>query len=117
MPICGEMEHFARDCSRKRKGKGERARRRQGICRRKKESEERFRQIGSIQENRNVGDTKDSGGRAASSDTRHQEVDEESPTSMSEMQTAEKAKNNLNQKKMEKSEECGSSGMWRDQGR
>ena len=36
----------------------------------------------------------------------------ESPTSTKKTQTAEKAEN-LNQKKIEKSEECGSSGMWR----
>ena len=40
-----------------------------------------------IQENRKVGDTKDSAGRA--SDTSHQNVDGESPTSMRKMQTAE----------------------------
>ena len=64
-------------------------------------------------ENRKVGDPDDSAGRAARSDTRQQHVDGESPTSMRKMQTAEKAEDNVNQKKIEKSEECGSSGMCR----
>ena len=42
-------------------------------------------------------------GRAARSDTRHQNVDGESPTPMKKMQTAEKTEDNLKQNKMEKS--------------
>ena len=53
----------------------------QGICQRKRENNERFRQIWriareDIQENTKVGDTKDIAGRAARSDTSHQNVDE-----------------------------------------
>ena len=68
---------------------------------------------GGYSKNRKVGDTGDSSGRAARSDTSHQNVDGESLTSMREMQPAEKMEDRLNQKKMETSEECGSSGMWR----
>ena len=56
---------------------------------------------------------KNSAGRAAMSDTSHQNVDGETPSSTRKMQAAEKAVDNLNQQKMEKSEECGSLGMWR----
>ena len=52
-------------------------------------------------------------GRAARSDTSRQSVDGESFASMRKMETAEKAEDNLNLKKIEKSEECGSSGTWR----
>ena len=44
-----------------------------------------------IQENRKVGDSRDSAGRAARSDTSRENVDEESPTSSRKMQTAEKS--------------------------
>ena len=43
------------------------------------------------QENRKVGDTKDIAGRVVKSDTSHQSVDGESPTSIRMMQTAAKA--------------------------
>ena len=43
-----------------------------------------------IQENRKVGDSRDSAGRAARSDTSRENVDGESPTSSRKMQTAEK---------------------------
>ena len=66
-----------------------------------------------IQENRKVVKTKHSAGRAARSDTSHQNVDGEPPTSMRKIQTAEKADDNVILKKTEKSEECGSSGTWR----
>ena len=59
------------------------------------------------------GDTKDSAGRAARSDTSHQNVDGESLASVRRMPTAEKAEDNLNQKEMVESEGCGSLGMWR----
>ena len=60
----------------------------------------------NIQENRKVRCTKDR------SDTSHQNVDGESLPSM-KMQTAEKLEDNPNQKKMEKSEGCRSSGTWK----
>ena len=66
-----------------------------------------------IRENRKAGVNEDSAGHAARSDTRRQNVDEESPASMRKVQTAEVAEDNLAQKKMEKSEECGSSGTRR----
>ena len=68
---------------------------------------------GDIQENRKVGHTNNSAGRAARSDTSQQNAEGKSPMSMRTKQTAEKAEDNRNQNKMEKSEECGSSGMWR----
>ena len=49
-------------------------------------------------------------GHAARSDTSRQNVHGDSPASMTKMQTAQKAKDNLNHKKMEKSRRCGSSG-------
>ena len=67
---------------------------------------------GHLRKNRKVGDTKDRAGRAARSDTGHEEVDGASLTSTRKRQTADKAVDNLIQKKMEKSEECRSSGMW-----
>ena len=64
-----------------------------------------------IQENRKVGDSRDSAGRAARSDTSRENVDEESPTSSREdADSPKKAEHNLNQKKTEKSEECESPG-------
>ena len=48
-----------------------------------------------VQENRKVEDTKDRAGRAARSDTSHQNVDGESLTSMRKMQTTENAEDNL----------------------
>ena len=105
-----------------RQGQGERRRRRQEICQRKKENDERQgRKVLSnledpredVRESRLVRDTKDIAGRAATSDTSHQNVDGESLTSTRKMQTAENTEDNLNQRKTEKSEECGSSEMWR----
>ena len=69
-----------------------------------------------FQENRKVWDTKDSAGRAARSDTSHENVSGRSTGSMRKMQVTEKAEDNLNQKTMEKPEECGSSGMRRSPG-
>ena len=101
----GMMGHVARDCGRNGMGKGERRRRRQGICPRKREHDERHgeRKAQSnledpredVQENRKVEDTKDRAGRAARSDTSYQTVDGESLTSMRKMQTAENAEDNL----------------------
>ena len=116
------MEHFARDCRRKASAKGKAETEARGIPKEKgKQRMARERQVQAnledprkdIQENWKVGDNKESAGRAARSDTRHQKVDGESPASMRKMQTAEKAEHNLNQKKMEKSEECRSSETWR----
>ena len=57
-----------------------------------------------FRENRQVGDTKDSAGHTARSDTSHQNVDGKSLTSTRKMQTIEKAEDHLNPK-MAKSEE------------
>ena len=61
---------------------------------------------------REAGATQDSVGRAVESDTRRQSVDEESLVSRRMMPTAEEVEDNLSQRRMEKSEECGSWGMW-----
>ena len=63
-------------------------------------------------DNRQVEDANYSAGRAARSDAGHQNVDEESLAWMRKMQRAAKAEDYLNQRKMEKSEKCGSSGVW-----
>ena len=63
---------------------------------------------GHLRKNRKVGDTKDRAGRAARSDTGHEEVDGASLTSTRKRQTAEKAGDNLNQ-----SEKCKWPGVWR----
>ena len=101
----GIMGHVARDCGRKGYGQGERRRRRQGICQRKKENDEGHGERKGqsnledpredVQKNRKVGDTKDRARRAARSDTCHQNVDGESLSSMRKMQTAENAEDNL----------------------
>ena len=63
----------------------------------------------TVKKGTHVEDTKDGAGHEARSDTSRQ--------TMMNMQTARKAEDNLNQKTMEKSEECRSSGMWRSQRR
>ena len=57
--------------------------------------------------------TKDSAERAVESDTSRQSVDGKSLASRRKMTTAEEVEDNLSQR-MEKSEECGSLGMWWD---
>ena len=60
-----------------------------------------------LRENRKAGDTKDSVGCAVESDTGRQSVDRESLVQKRKMPTADEV-DNLSQRRMEKSEECGS---------
>ena len=57
---------------------------------------------GTFGRTRRVGDTMDSAGHAARSDTSHQSVNGESLASVRKMQTVEKAEDTLTQKKIEK---------------
>ena len=103
----GMMGHLARYC--RRNGSARRKAERQGVRQRRREHDERYwkercRQIWRIQgrifgRTERLGIPRDGAGRAARSDTSHQNVDGED---------ADKASNNLNQKKMEKSEVRGS---------
>ena len=99
------MGHVARDCGRNGMGKGkggeggkEYA---QGRGNTTKRHGERKGQSNledpreDVHENRKVGDIKDRAGRAARSDTSHQNVDGESLSPMRKMQTAENAEDNL----------------------
>ena len=65
-----------------------------------------------LRENRNAGDSKGSPGSAVESDTSRQSVDGESLALRRMMTTAEEVEDNLSQGRTEKSEECGSLGMW-----
>ena len=65
-----------------------------------------------FRENRNAGDTKDGVGRAVEWDTSRPSVDGVSLVSRRKMPTAEDVEDNMSQRRMEKSEECGSLGMW-----
>ena len=88
--IAWMVGHFARSCRRKGKGKGK------TIASMEDPRED-------IRENGMVGDTRDSAGRAARSDTSRQNVDGGvSLTSMRKMQTAEEAEDNMNWKSVEK---------------
>ena len=111
---CGLMGHNARDCRGKGKGTdaGTGCTKGEGKTDNGKKEGGQFGGGGAPGESK--GGAKDSAGHVEKLDTTRRNVDGESPALTRMVQTAEKVKVNLSQKKTEKLEPCGSLETWRN---